>query len=132
MNALPMFVTNIDGLDIHFIHVKSKHPNALPIIVTHGWPGSIVEQLKIIDPLSESDGARRQSGRRLRRRDPVASGLRLLRQADRARLGTGTHCKSLDDLDGSARLQAVRRVRRRLGDPVTEQLAVNHPDRVRD
>ena len=51
MNALPMFITNIDGLDIHFIHVKSKHPNALPIIVTHGWPGSIVEQLKIIDPL---------------------------------------------------------------------------------
>jgi hypothetical protein len=51
MNALPMFITNIDGLDIHFIHVKSKHPKALPIIITHGWPGSVVEQLKIIDPL---------------------------------------------------------------------------------
>src|SRR5580698_3392197 len=52
LNALPQFITEIDGLDIHFIHVRSKHENALPIIVTHGWPGSIVEQLKIIDPLT--------------------------------------------------------------------------------
>lgn len=52
LNALPQFVTNIDGLDIHFIHVRSKHPNALPLIVTHGWPGSVIEQLKIIDPLT--------------------------------------------------------------------------------
>jgi pimeloyl-ACP methyl ester carboxylesterase len=51
LNAYPQFVTNIDGLDIHFIHVRSKNPNALPLIVTHGWPGSIIEQLKIIDPL---------------------------------------------------------------------------------
>src|SRR5918994_3085530 len=50
--ALPQFVTNIDGVDIHFIHVKSKDPNALPVIVTHGWPGSILEQLKIIEPLT--------------------------------------------------------------------------------
>ena len=52
LNALPQFVTNIDGVDIHFIHVRSKEKNALPIIVTHGWPGSIIEQLKIIDPLT--------------------------------------------------------------------------------
>ena len=52
LNALPQFMTEIDGLDIHFIHVRSKHPNALPVIVTHGWPGSIIEQLKIIDPLT--------------------------------------------------------------------------------
>ena len=50
--ALPNFITEIDGLDIHFIHVRSKHDNALPLIVTHGWPGSIVEQMKIIDPLT--------------------------------------------------------------------------------
>jgi len=49
--AVPNFITEIDGLDIHFIHVRSTHPNALPLIVTHGWPGSIIEQLKIIDPL---------------------------------------------------------------------------------
>src|ERR1700738_2930561 len=52
MNALPEFMTEIDGLDLHFIHVRSKHENALPLIVTHGWPGSVVEQLKIIDPLT--------------------------------------------------------------------------------
>ena len=52
LNALPQYVTEIDGLDIHFIHVRSKHENALPIIVTHGWPGSVIEQLKIIDPLT--------------------------------------------------------------------------------
>ena len=52
LNALPQFITEIDGLDIHFIHVRSKHENALPMIVTHGWPGSIIEQLKIIDPLT--------------------------------------------------------------------------------
>ena len=52
LNALPQFITEIDGLDIHFIHVRSKHENALPMIVTHGWPGSVIEQLKIIDPLT--------------------------------------------------------------------------------
>jgi hypothetical protein len=52
LNALPQFTTEIDGLEIHFIHVRSKEKNALPLIVTHGWPGSIIEQLKIIDPLT--------------------------------------------------------------------------------
>ena len=52
LNALPQHITEIDGLDIHFIHVRSKHDNALPLIVTHGWPGSIIEQMKIIDPLT--------------------------------------------------------------------------------
>ena len=52
LNALPQFITNIDGLDIHFIHVRSKNRNALPLIITHGWPGSIIEQLKVIDPLT--------------------------------------------------------------------------------
>jgi len=52
LNALPNFITEIDGLDIHFIHVRSKHEDALPVIVTHGWPGSPIEQLKIIDPLT--------------------------------------------------------------------------------
>ncbi len=53
LNAVPNFITEIDGLDIHFIHVRSKHENALPIIITHGWPGSIIEQLKIIGPLTD-------------------------------------------------------------------------------
>ncbi len=53
LNALPNFLTEIDGLDIHFIHVRSRHEDALPLIVTHGWPGSIIEQLKIIGPLTD-------------------------------------------------------------------------------
>jgi pimeloyl-ACP methyl ester carboxylesterase len=53
LNSYPQFVTNIDGVDIHFIHVRSKNPNALPVIITHGWPGSIIEQLKIIGPLTD-------------------------------------------------------------------------------
>ena len=52
LKSLPSFITEIDGLDIHFIHVRSKHENAMPLIVTHGWPGSVVEQLKIVDPLT--------------------------------------------------------------------------------
>src|SRR5690348_1381639 len=53
LNALPQFLTELDGLDIHFIHVRSKHEDALPLIVTHGWPGSVIEQLKIIEPLTD-------------------------------------------------------------------------------
>ncbi len=53
LNVLPHFVTEIDGLDIHFVHVRSKHEDALPLVITHGWPGSIIEQLKIIDPLTD-------------------------------------------------------------------------------
>jgi pimeloyl-ACP methyl ester carboxylesterase len=53
LNALPQFVTEIDGLDIHFIHVRSRHEDALPLIITHGWPGSIIEQLKVLEPLTD-------------------------------------------------------------------------------
>jgi pimeloyl-ACP methyl ester carboxylesterase len=55
INAVPNFLTEIDGLDIHFIHVRSKHENALPIIITHGWPGSIIEQMKVIEPLTNPE-----------------------------------------------------------------------------
>src|SRR3954451_17839587 len=53
LNALPQFVTRIDGVDIHFVHVRSKHPNPLPLIMTHGWPGSVFELLKTVGPLSD-------------------------------------------------------------------------------
>ena len=68
LNALPQFMTEIDGVDIHFIHVRSRHPNALPLIITHGWPGSVIEQLKIIGPLTDptAHGGTRRG--RLRRR----------------------------------------------------------------
>src|SRR5215813_12967090 len=53
LNALPQFITEIDGLDIHFIHVKSPHENALPLIITHGWPGSVIEMLNVVGPLTD-------------------------------------------------------------------------------
>src|SRR5215217_1137963 len=53
LNAVPQFVTEIDGLDIHFVHVRSKHENALPLVVSHGWPGSVIEQMKIVDLLTD-------------------------------------------------------------------------------
>jgi hypothetical protein len=53
LNALPQFMTEVDGLDIHFIHVKSRHENALPLIITHGWPGSVIEMLNVVGPLTD-------------------------------------------------------------------------------
>jgi pimeloyl-ACP methyl ester carboxylesterase len=61
LNALPQFMTTIDGVEIHFIHVRSRHPNALPVIITHGWPGSVFEQLKVIEPLTNPTAHRGQA-----------------------------------------------------------------------
>src|SRR5271163_1273716 len=85
LNALPEFVTTIDGVDIQFIHVRSREPNALPLILTHGWPGSPLEFLKVIGPLTDpvANGGR---ARRLRRRDSRHPRLWFLGQADRTRL----------------------------------------------
>ena len=88
LNALPQFITEIDGLDIHFIHVRSKHENALPLIVTHGWPGSVIEQLKIIDPLTDPTAHGGERIGRLPCRDSVDAGLRIFGQADDAPAGT--------------------------------------------
>ena len=115
LNALPQFITEIDGLDIHFIHVRSKHENALPMIVTHGWPGSIIEQMKIIDPLTNPTAHGGERSGCLPPRDSVAAGLRLLRQADGARLEPRQHRQGVGDADAAARLHAVRGAGRRLG-----------------
>ena len=88
LNALPMFVTTIDGLDIQFIWVRSKNPNALPMILTHGWPGSVLEFVKVIGPLTDPNGQWRTGGGRLRCRDSLDAGLRVFRQAHRSRLGS--------------------------------------------
>ncbi len=77
LNALPQFITEIDGLDIHFIHVRSKHENALPLIVTHGWPGSIIEQMKIIDPLTNPTAHGGNASGRVRSGNSVVTGPRL-------------------------------------------------------
>ena len=115
LNALPQFITEIDGLDIHFIHVRSKHENALPLIVTHGWPGSIIEQLKIIDPLTNPTA---HGGERIGRvpcGDSVDAGLRVFGQADHDRLGPRAHRTRLDRADEAPRIHALCGARRRLG-----------------
>ena len=89
--------------------------NALPVIVTHGWPGSVIEQLKIIDPLTNPTAHGGSASDAFDRRDPVAAGLRVFRQADRPRLGSHPHRARLDRADEAARLHAIRRARRRLG-----------------
>jgi len=75
LNRFPQFKTKIDGLEIHFIHVRSQHPDATPLIITHGWPGSIVEFQKVIEPLTNLDRTWRRGCRRVPRRVSVASGL---------------------------------------------------------
>src|SRR5580693_5181463 len=104
LNALPNFITEIDGLDIHFIHVRSQHEDALPLIVTHGWPGSIIEQLKIIEPLTNPDRTRRRRRRRVPPGHPLHARARLLRQACCHRLGPSPHRPRLGDADETPRL----------------------------
>ena len=87
LNALPQFVTNIDGLDIHFIHVRSTHANALPVIMTHGWPGSVFELLKVVGPLTDPTAHGGQRRGRVRPRVSLDARLRLFRQADRPPAG---------------------------------------------
>ena len=117
LNALPMFMTEIDGVDIHFIHVRSRHANALPLIITHGWPGSVIEQLKIIDPLTNPTAHGGQRGGCLRPRDPVDARLRLLRQAEGHGLESRPHRPRLGGADEAPRLHPLCRPGRRLGLP---------------
>ena len=95
LNALPQFVTEIDGLDIHFVHVRSGHPNALPLIMTHGWPGSIIELLKVIGPLTDPTAPWRTRGGRLRSRSAIDPRLWLLGQAAGSWLRSPPHRKHL-------------------------------------
>ena len=115
LNALPQFITEIDGLDIHFIHVRSKHENALPLIVTHGWPGSIIEQMKIIDPLTNPTAHGGERIRRLRRGDPIDAGLRVFRQASHYRLGCTPYRTCLGRADEAPWVHEVCGTRWRLG-----------------
>ena len=88
LNGLPQFITEIDGLDIHFIHVRSPHEDALPLIVTHGWPGSVIGAAEDHRTADQSHGAWRQRIGRLSSGDSVTPRLRLFRQALGARLDT--------------------------------------------
>ncbi len=110
-NTLPQFKTKIDGLDIHFIHVRSAHENALPLVMTHGWP-LIIELLETIGPLADPTA---HGGRRRTAFPPgvaVHPRLRLLRRADRARLSNSNRT-GMARADAATRLHALRRAGRR-------------------
>ncbi len=103
MNALPQFKTNVGGLDIHFIHVKSPHANALPLLITHGWPGSVIEMLGVIGPLTDPPA---YGGSADDAFDLVIrpAGLRLLRPTGRGRVGSGPGGAGLGRADDPPRL----------------------------
>ena len=115
LNALPHFITEIDGLDIHFIHVRSKHENALPLIVTHGWPGSVIEQLKIIDPLTNPTAHGGSASDAFHLVIPSMPGYGFSGKPTRAGLGAGAHRTRLDRADEAPRIHEIRGARRRLG-----------------
>ena len=105
LQALPQFVTEIDGVDIHFIHVRSQHDGALPVVVTHGWPGSIIEQLKIIGPLTDPEAHGGSAEDAFDVVIPSLPGHGYLGQADHDRLGPDPHRARLGRPDGAARLR---------------------------
>ena len=115
LNALPQFKTEIDGVDIHFIHVKSRHENALPLIMTHGWPGSVIELLEVVGPLTDptAHGGLRRG--RVRPRAAVHPRVRLLRRAGRDRLGLRPRRAGVGGADAPPRLHPLRRPGRRPG-----------------
>ena len=107
LNAVPNFITEIDGLDIHFIHVRSKHENALPVIVVARLAGLDRRAAEDHRAADQSDGAWRHRGRRLPRGDSVDAGLRLLGQAHQHRLGPRAHRARLGRADEAPRLHRV-------------------------
>ena len=110
---LPNFITEIDGQDIHFIHVKSKEPGAIPLLLIHGWPGSVVEFLDHIGPLTAPAQARRRGRAGLRRRHPLAARRRLLRPHPGGGLEQPAHRQGVHRADGPPGLPEVRRAGRR-------------------
>ena len=115
LNALPQFKTEIDGEAIHFLHVRSPHANALPLIITHGWPGSVIELLEIVGPLTAptTHGGTRRG--RVRPGAAIDRRVRLFRRADRARLECRPRCEGVGRADAPSRLFPLRRPGRRSG-----------------
>ena len=115
LNALPNFITEIDGLDIHFIHVRSKHEDALPIVVCHGWPGSVVEQLKLIEPLTDPTAHGASASDAFHVVIPSMPGYGFSGKPTEHRLGSRARRQGLRRADEAARVHALRRAGRRLG-----------------
>ena len=115
LSALPQFITEIDGLDIHFIHVRSKHENALPIIVTHGWPGSVIEQLKIIDPLVNPTAHGGKASDAFHVVVPSMPGYGFSGKPTRTGWGPERIARAWARADEAHRVHGIRGARRRLG-----------------
>ena len=115
LNSYPNFITNIDGLDIHFIHVRSKHKNAVPIIVTHGWPGSPIEQLKIIGPLTDPTAYGGKAEDAFHVVIPSMAGFGFSGKPTSWRLEPWPHCICTGNADEASWIRKVFRARRRLG-----------------
>jgi hypothetical protein len=114
LNALPQLITEIDGLDIHFIHVRSQHEDPLPVIVNHGWPGSIIEQLKIIDRLTDPTAHGASAADAVHVVIPSMPGYGFSGKPTTTGWGP-ERLSSLGRTDEAPRLQPLRRPRRRLG-----------------
>ena len=115
LNALPQFTTEIDGVEIHFIHVRSRHENALPLIMTHGWPGSVIELLDTVGPLTDPTAHGGTAEDAFHLVLPSLPGYGFSERACRARLGGRPHRTRVGGADGPPRLQALRRPGRRHG-----------------
>jgi len=115
LNALSQFKTEIDELDIHFIHVRSKHENALPLIVTHGWPGSVIEQLKIVDPLTNPTANGASASDAFHLVIPLMPGYGFSGKPTTTGWDPRPHRTFLDCADEAARIHAICGSRRRLG-----------------
>ena len=115
LKALPHFITEIDGLDIHFIHVRSEHEDALPLIVTHGWPGSVIEQLKIIDPLTNPTAHGASAADAFHLVIPSMPGYGFSGKPTDDRLGPRAHRACLGGADEAPGIRPLRRPGRRLG-----------------
>jgi pimeloyl-ACP methyl ester carboxylesterase len=115
LNGLPNFITEIDGLDIHFIHVRSQHEDALPVIVTHGWPGSIIEQLKIIEPLTNPTAHGAGASDAFHLVIPSLPGHGFSAKPASTGVGSRPHRACLGDPDEAPRIHAICGAGRRLG-----------------
>ena len=113
LNSYPQFTTEIDGQPIHFVHLRSPEPDAMPLILTHGWPNTFLEYLGLVGPLTDPARPRRRRRRRLRCGHPVAARLRVLRAHHRAGLGRPADRAGLGRAHGPARLWPLRRPRQR-------------------
>ena len=114
LNRFAQFTTEIDGLDIHFLHVRSPHAEAMPLVITHGWPGSVVEFHKVIEPLTDPTAHGGNAADAFHVVCPSLPGFGFSAKPKTTRWGV-SYCIGLGGTDGSAWIWAIRRARRRLG-----------------